>query len=255
LADRLDFRASNPLDRAPLAGTTRLVTALLVFAAVAAAVRLVARPAVPDGVPIEVRGDVPRPGYHLLVDPTVHAAIRAAGGAPTGADGPLRPGDRVDVRPDGVRVLPPSDPVLVGVPIDPNAADATAFAAVPGVGKVAGEALVAWRDANGPFVTLGDLRRVPDLPPDTVDRLAPFLALPDHWSSRRTDPEGPVDLNHAGAAELESLPGIGAVLAARIVVDRADRGPFATVDDLARVEGVGPALVDRVRDRVVAGPP
>lgn len=59
---------------------------------------------------------------------------------------------------------------------------------------------------------------------------------------------GKVNLNRASAAELEALPGIGPVLAARIVDDRRERGPYGTVADVARVEGVGPALVARLAE-------
>lgn len=55
--------------------------------------------------------------------------------------------------------------------------------------------------------------------------------------------EGPVSINTAPAAELEELPGVGPVLAARIVADREANGPFASLDDAQRVSGVGPALV------------
>lgn len=65
-------------------------------------------------------------------------------------------------------------------------------------------------------------------------------------------PVGPVDLNHATAAELERLPGIGPALAARIVADREANGPFRSVDDLDRVRGIGPATVERLRPFVVA---
>jgi competence protein ComEA len=57
---------------------------------------------------------------------------------------------------------------------------------------------------------------------------------------------GPVNVNRADAADLESLPGIGPVLAERIVADRAANGPFAGLGDLERVPGIGPALVARL---------
>lgn len=60
---------------------------------------------------------------------------------------------------------------------------------------------------------------------------------------------GLVDLNRAGAAELETLPGIGPVLAERIVEHRAEH-PFTSVDDLDDVSGIGSALLERLRDRV-----
>lgn len=60
---------------------------------------------------------------------------------------------------------------------------------------------------------------------------------------------GLVDLNRADAAELETLPGIGPVLAERIVEHRAGH-PFTSVEDLDDVSGIGSALLDRLRDRV-----
>lgn len=62
----------------------------------------------------------------------------------------------------------------------------------------------------------------------------------------------PVDLNHASAAALEAIPGIGSTRAAAIVAERAAGGPFATVDELVRVKGIGPATVDDLRPFVVA---
>jgi competence protein ComEA len=62
-----------------------------------------------------------------------------------------------------------------------------------------------------------------------------------------------VDLNTADAAALESLPGVGPVLAARIVAYRDSAGPFASPEDLLRVRGVGQATLERFRDRVRTG--
>jgi len=59
-------------------------------------------------------------------------------------------------------------------------------------------------------------------------------------------PAAPIDVNRAGAAELETIPGIGPVLAARIVADREARGRFRRVGDLDRVKGVGPKLLARI---------
>lgn len=56
-------------------------------------------------------------------------------------------------------------------------------------------------------------------------------------AGERTD--GRVDLNRATAAQLEELPGIGPVLAQRIVDHREDHGPFTEVGDLREVPGIG----------------
>lgn len=59
---------------------------------------------------------------------------------------------------------------------------------------------------------------------------------------------GPVDLNTADATTLETLPGIGPVLAERIVAWREENGPFASVDELGDVSGIGPALLEQLSD-------
>ena len=64
----------------------------------------------------------------------------------------------------------------------------------------------------------------------------------------------PVDLNRATADELEALPGIGPVLAQRIVLDRRQSGRFKTPEDLLRVRGVGPRLLERLRPRIAILP-
>jgi competence protein ComEA len=55
-----------------------------------------------------------------------------------------------------------------------------------------------------------------------------------------------VNINRADAEALEDLPGIGPVLAARIVSDRADNGPYSSVADLSRVPGIGEAVLDEI---------
>jgi competence protein ComEA len=60
-------------------------------------------------------------------------------------------------------------------------------------------------------------------------------------------PAGPVNVNTATAAELESLPGVGPATATAIVDERTRNGPFASVDDLERVPGIGPAKLAALR--------
>lgn len=73
--------------------------------------------------------------------------------------------------------------------------------------------------------------------------------------SRSFEPGETIDPNLAGEEDLDRLPGVGAAKAARIVQDRDENGPFGSVEDLARVPGIGPGSVDRLRPflRVAAG--
>lgn len=75
----------------------------------------------------------------------------------------------------------------------------------------------------------------PDLPGPTVTAAA----------------AGPLNLNRATVAELEALPGLGPVLAQRIVDYRAANGPFQSIDELAEVDGISPRMVEELRPLLV----
>ena len=58
---------------------------------------------------------------------------------------------------------------------------------------------------------------------------------------------GKIDVNTASAAELADLPGIGPALSARIVEYREQHGPFAEVDELINVRGIGEKVLEGLR--------
>ena len=60
---------------------------------------------------------------------------------------------------------------------------------------------------------------------------------------------GPLDLNSASVEKLDTLPGVGPETAKAIVKGR----PYETVDDLAKVKGIGPATIEKLRERVKVG--
>ena len=59
-----------------------------------------------------------------------------------------------------------------------------------------------------------------------------------------------LDLNTATVADLDALPGIGPVLAQRILDHRTQHGPFRSVDQLREVSGIGEAKFSSLRDAV-----
>lgn len=85
------------------------------------------------------------------------------------------------------------------------------------------------------------------------DRSVPTVsAVPD------TEPEtlpipSPINLNTATAEELTTLPGIGEVLAGRIVAYREQYGPFLCVDELKAVYGIDEKKLEAVRNLVTTG--
>jgi competence protein ComEA len=83
------------------------------------------------------------------------------------------------------------------------------------------------------------------------------LYLRQAWAAQPTEiePVLRVDLNRADRAELLQLPGVGEKLAERIETYRRDHGPFRTVDELRRVHGIGPKMLERLRPLVCVEPP
>ena len=59
-----------------------------------------------------------------------------------------------------------------------------------------------------------------------------------------------ININSASVPELESLPGIGAVYAQRIVAYRQESGPFQQTADIMNVKGVGPACYELIKDQI-----
>lgn len=123
--------------------------------------------------------------------------------------------------------------------------------AAPGVVEIAahsrvGDALAA----AGGVLAEADLSRV---------NLAAPLADGQQVVVPTVSPEGPaavagdgrVHLNLANAQELEALPGVGPVLAQRIVAHREEHGPFTAVEELLDVPGIGEAKLAALREAVL----
>jgi comEA protein len=74
-----------------------------------------------------------------------------------------------------------------------------------------------------------------------------------------TEPDEPaieplVDINRAGLEELDALPGIGPVLAQRIIDYRQKHGGFKRIDELRNVPGIGPKRYAAIKDLVNCKP-
>ena len=65
--------------------------------------------------------------------------------------------------------------------------------------------------------------------------------------------DGLLDLNRASAADLEELPGVGAVLAERIVARRTEQGAYTSLDELREVSGVGSKLYEQIAPLLKVG--
>ncbi|HUF49595.1 MAG TPA: helix-hairpin-helix domain-containing protein [Longimicrobiales bacterium] len=152
--------------------------------------------------------------------------------------------------------------------LDLNTATAAQIEALPGIGPTVAARIIDQRQ-RAPFRYVSDLRNVRGIGPTLAARLAPLVLLsadppPSPPSTGRTEPAGTgtapvqpagtatahdaaiIDLNSASAAELEQLPGVGPVIAARLIARRQQLGPFRSWDAVDSVSGIGPALLARL---------
>jgi competence protein ComEA len=89
-----------------------------------------------------------------------------------------------------------------------------------------------------------------------VPRLGEPAATTDSSGAAQDQPAAQqlLDINTAGQAELDGLPGIGQALAQRIIDYRTSNGAFKSVDDLRNVKGIGPALFEKIAPLITVGP-
>jgi competence protein ComEA len=165
-------------------------------------------------------------------------------------------------------------PLRPGERVDPNTADADELQRLPRVGPALAGRIVAHRDAHGPFRSLAELDAVPGVGPALLAGITPHVdlpagpvgaAAPGAAPGARSGPAAPaashagtaplpIDVNRATPDELQRLPGVGPVLARRIVDWREANGPFRHAAELERVPGIGPRMREKLQPYVRFAP-
>ncbi len=148
--------------------------------------------------------------------------------------------------------------ILLSTPLDPPGVRVSVRGAVvaPGVYRLAPGSIVQDAlEAAGGVLPEGDASRLNLAAPlsDGQEVRVPLIApspAPGTPQTATSSGSGKINLNTATLEELESLPGVGPVLAQRIIEYRDQHGPFQSVDDLLNVDGIGPALLNKIRDLV-----
>jgi competence ComEA-like helix-hairpin-helix protein len=154
-------------------------------------------------------------------------------------------------------------------PLDLNAATEADLASVPGLGETMAARIVLHRKGHGEFRSVDELRQVKGIGEKTLARVRPFFYVGTYTeasppppakasdgptSRKKPPPSAAIDVNRATVAELQKLPGIGPTLAGRIVEKRQQR-PFAGVEELRKVKGIGPKTYEALRPHVTVGSP
>lgn len=146
--------------------------------------------------------------------------------------------------------LPPSPPPPPD--LKPVFVEVTGAAANPGVYKFdhAPTPAEIWRQSGGPGTA-----------PETPDKITSGSRVeigPDgHYRLARMNGAQlltlglALEINTATAADLEALPGIGPVLAQRIIDYRQKHGQFKKIDDLIKVSGIGPKNLEKIKPYLI----
>ncbi|TVP72805.1 MAG: helix-hairpin-helix domain-containing protein [Gemmatimonadales bacterium] len=149
-------------------------------------------------------------------------------------------------------------PLEEGERVDPNRDDALEIARLPGVGPALAQRIVDARQ-GAVYTSPEDLLAVAGIGEATLVRVRPYLDLdrpPEGIPVPRaradaSEARDPVDVNLAGVDELVRLNGVGPALAERIVAHRVESGPFRTAEELEAVPGIGPVLLERIRPQII----
>jgi competence ComEA-like helix-hairpin-helix protein len=151
--------------------------------------------------------------------------------------------------------------------VDLNHADLATLKQLPGVGPHLAARILEYRQQHGPFASVEDLKGVHGIGPVTLERLRTvvFIGPPaaqeppaeklvavaeakpaeNNVNASKKGPAKLVDLNTASKEELIAVPGIGPVMAERILEDRQKNGPFQSVADLTRIKGIKAKTVEK----------
>jgi len=109
-------------------------------------------------------------------------------------------------------------------------------------GAVANPGIYPWQEGDTLQTLLSDAGVEPDADLSHIE-----LYIPREGEEQSAQK---IDINRAEPWLLEALPGIGEVLAQRIVDYRSQNGPFKRIEDLLKVSGIGEATLDKIKDYI-----
>ncbi|MEO3783128.1 ComEA family DNA-binding protein [Actinocorallia sp. B10E7] len=174
--------------------------------------------------------------------------------ASTGPDSPPPPAAALHARPVAAPTTElPGDPLIVHVTGDvrtPGVVTLPPGSRVTDAVKAAGGLR-----KNGKVGAVNLARKLTDGEQIVVGSDLPAAPVPPARPAASTGPATPLDLNTATLEQLQELPGVGPVLAQRILDHRAENGLFRTVEQLQDVNGIGERRFADLKDEVHVTPP
>ena len=118
--------------------------------------------------------------------------------------------------------------------------------------ELSGELYISGAVANPGIYSLKEGDTLQTLLSDAIIEPDADLSHIEIYVTREGEDQSPqkIDINRAEPWLLEALPGIGEVLAQRIVDCRSENGPFRRIEDLLKVSGIGPGTFEKIKDYI-----
>jgi competence protein ComEA len=137
--------------------------------------------------------------------------------------------------------------------IDPNSASLEDLI-LTGFSLRIARTIVNYREKGGKFRTPGDLKKIYGLTPEIFQTVEPFIRINNPASKTMPiiEPAATININTADSVLFEKLPGIGPVLARRIVRYRKVLGGFYSPEQMREIYGVSDSLYLGIRERLEA---
>ncbi len=155
--------------------------------------------------------------------------------------------------------------------ININTATAAELTALPGIGEAKAKKIVAYREANGNFGSIEEIKNVSGIGDGTFENIKNNITVGNVKSSTSPSTEKAtekaktssekqskttssiININTASAAELTSLPGIGEAKAQKIVAYREANGVFGSIEEIKNVSGIGDATFENIKSYITVG--
>lgn len=142
---------------------------------------------------------------------------------------------------------------------DPNELDKNGWERL-GINPKTIATIFRYRNKGGRFRKPEDLRKIWGLLPSDADRIVPFVlfsvtnSMQDHQSVFPSKKQKIIEVNTASVSDWESLPGIGPVLANRILKYKEKLGGFVSIDQVAKTYGIADSVFTTIRPYLTIQP-